>query len=148
MSAKKDKRGWVLLWAGLLTLGLLSPSWADMGAQGAGKRFAQRAKNRQPLRDRIKKLDLSKEQKEKLFQHRADFRKRMAEIKAKIQLRKVDLENEMEKPKPDAKKVESLTQEIKDLMKERRTERTKATQELAQTLTPEQMEKWKQIEKE
>ena len=148
MSLNKDKRGWTLLWVGLLAFGLLSPSWADIGAQGAGKRFAQRAKKRQPLRDRIKKLDLSSEQKEKLFAHRAEFRKRMAEIKAKIQLRKVDLENEMEKAKPDAKKVEGLTQEIKDLMKERRTERTKATKELTETLTPEQMKKWKEIEKE
>lgn len=62
--------------------------------------------------DYISELNLSKEQLAQVRELQRESRKKAVEIKGKIQLKKIDLDEEMQKDKPDQKLLEKLIDEL------------------------------------
>lgn len=96
----------------------------------------------------IQRLHLTPEQRQKIHEFKAGYRQRVARINAQLHVKKVELENEMEKPSPDQARVKQLTDEIGKLKAERDLERLKAKHELEKVLTPEQSAELKRLQAE
>lgn len=89
-------------------------------------------------------LQLTAEQKQTMLEQKARIRKAMAEIKGQLRVKRVELENELEKPDPNAGRLEQLVEEISGLQKRKMMLRIQAALEMKKILTPEQLEKLKQ----
>jgi len=96
----------------------------------------------------IHRLNLTTDQRQRIQAFKADHRKSMAEINAKIHVARVELENEMDKPKSDPAQVKILTEEIGRLKAARELENLKAKREIEKILTPEQNAELKRIQQE
>ncbi len=93
------------------------------------------------------KLQVTREQRGLLRQNRADFRKKTAELDGQIKVKKVDLENELEKPEPDLEKIDLITAEIGALLGKKYSVQTKAMLEVEKKiLTPQQTDQLKALE--
>jgi Spy/CpxP family protein refolding chaperone len=129
---------------------LMAP--AALAAAGGGGHRASPAVRKAALQERhrkvIRRLNLTPEQRQAIRDYRAGYRQRVAKLDAQLHVKRVDLENEMEKPEPDPAKVKLLTDEIGRLKAERDLERLKAKRELEKVLTPEQNEELKRIQQE
>jgi len=95
----------------------------------------------------LKKLQLTPKQMDRLYTLRAHYRKTEAELKGKLQVKQVELENELEKSSPDSLKIDQITGEIGQLYGQRIALKAKSNIELEdKILTPDQEEKLKEIE--
>lgn len=95
----------------------------------------------------LKKLQLNSKQMDQLYTLRAHYRKTTAELTGKLQVKQVELENEMEKPEPDPVKVDQITNEIGVLYGQRIALKAKSNIQLEhKILTPDQVEKLKELQ--
>jgi Spy/CpxP family protein refolding chaperone len=121
-------------------------------AQAAGAYRASPAVRKAALQERhrkvIQKLNLTPDQAKRIHEFRAGYRQRVAEINAKLHVKRVELENEMDKTNPDPERVKALTEEIGKLKAARDLEKLRAKRELDKILTPEQREELKRIEQQ
>ncbi len=98
-------------------------------------------------REILEKLQLTKEQRGLLRQNRAVFRKKAAELEGQIKIKKVDLENELEKPEPDLEKIDLINSEIYSLLGKKNSIQIKAMLEIEKKiLTPQQTDQLKVLE--
>lgn len=98
-------------------------------------------------REIMDKLQVTKDQKHLLQQNRATYRKKIAVIEGQIKVKKVDLENEVEKTDPDADKIDQLTSEIGALLAQKYSTQIKAELEVEKKiLTPQQVEQLKALQ--
>lgn len=89
----------------------------------------------------FEKLQLTAEQKQELRKNRAAYRKTIAELDGQLKIKKVELENEMEKPEPDKAKLKEIADRIGDLQGLKVSEKIKAELEVEKNiLTPQQVE--------
>jgi Spy/CpxP family protein refolding chaperone len=134
----------------VLTMGLFF-SWIGHSAasEARGQKLRKLASNRSQALRFLKKMNLTDSQRVQIRQLRAAYRKKMAEIAGQIKVKKVELESEMEKSKPEQKKLDQINQEIGELKKQRMSETVKANLELEKNiLTPEQVDQLKANQKE
>jgi Spy/CpxP family protein refolding chaperone len=95
----------------------------------------------------LKKLQLTNKQKDQLYTLHAHYRKTDAELKGKLQVKQVELDNELEKPQPDPLKVDQITGEIGVLYGQRIALKAKSNIQLEhKILTPDQVEKLKELQ--
>jgi Spy/CpxP family protein refolding chaperone len=95
----------------------------------------------------LKKLQLNPKQMDRLYTLRAHYRKTDAELKGKLQVKQVELENELEKTTPDPLKIDQITGDIGVIYGQRIALKAKSNIELEdKILTPDQEEKLKEIE--
>jgi Spy/CpxP family protein refolding chaperone len=98
-------------------------------------------------KEMMDKLQVSKEQKVLLRQNRANYRKKIAVIEGQFKVKKVDLENEIEKPEPDMVKIDQLTSEIGALLGQKYSAQIKAELEIEKKiLTPQQVDQLKALQ--
>jgi hypothetical protein len=84
---------------------------------------------------------------DRLYTLRAHYRKTDAELKGKLQVKQVELENELEKTTPDPLKIDQITGDIGVIYGQRIALKAKSNIELEdKILTPDQEEKLKEIE--
>jgi Spy/CpxP family protein refolding chaperone len=143
---KSLKRTFILV----LALGLFF-TWNGRSTAGetVGQKFRKSSSHRSQALRFLKKMNLTDSQRVQIRQLRAAYRKKMAEIAGQIKVKKVELESEMEKPKPDQKKLDQINQEIGELKKQNMGETVKANLELEKNiLTPEQVKQLKVGQKE
>ncbi len=134
----------------VLTLGLFF-AWIGRSAasEARDQKLHKPTSNRGQALRFLKKMNFTDPQRVQIRQLRAAYRKKMAEITGQIKVKKVELESEMEKPKPDQKKLDQINQEIGELKKQRMSETVKANLELEKNiLTPEQVKQLKAGQKE
>src|SRR5947207_4208443 len=123
----------------MLALAVCGKSSADPAADAAKPKPTEVPAVKLSRREIMAKLQLTPEQK-KLLQHaRAAYRKQIAELDGKIKVKKVELENELDKPEPNKEKIAALTEEIGALYGQRLSVRVNASLDLEKTiLTPQQ----------
>ena len=98
-------------------------------------------------KEMMDKLQVSKEQKVLLRHNRADYRKKIAVIDGQLKVKKVDLENEIEKPEPDLTRIDQLTSEIGALLAQKYSAQIKAELEIEKKiLTPQQVDLLKSLQ--
>jgi Spy/CpxP family protein refolding chaperone len=147
-----NKLKWVLV--SVFAMGLWSSTPLGAGASDDGvkepkakSKSAAKRGGHPTRREILKQLGLTADQKKQLRLQRAELRKRLAVIDGEIKVQKVELQNELEKPERDPKKLEAITQKISDLKGRKMNEKIKANTEAEKILTPEQVEKWKSLER-
>ena len=95
----------------------------------------------------VEKLQLTDDQKKQIRNTRAAYRTGVAKLDGDIKLKKVELENELDKPEPDGLKIDQLTQELGVLYGQRINVRVKASVELEKKiLTPQQADLLKSLQ--
>ena len=95
----------------------------------------------------MEKLQVTKDQRHLLLQNRASYRKKIALIEGQFKVKKVDLENEIEKPEPDEARIEQLTSEIGILLGQKYNTQIKFELEVERKiLTPQQTEQLKSLQ--
>jgi Spy/CpxP family protein refolding chaperone len=93
------------------------------------------------------KLQVTKDQRLLLRQNRATYRHKIAVIEGQFKVKKVELENEIEKPDPDLDKIDQLTSEIGTLLGQKYSTQIKAELEVEKKiLTPDQAEQLKTLQ--
>lgn len=93
------------------------------------------------------KLQVTKDQRLLLRQNRADYRHKIAVIEGQFKVKKVELENEIEKPDPDLDKIDQLTSEIGTLLGQKYSTQIKAELEVEKKiLTSDQAEQLKNLQ--
>lgn len=91
----------------------------------------------------LKKLGLTEEQKEKVQSIRSAAEKEKIKVHAELQIKQIDLQEELEKKNVSEKKVDKLIDEIAQLNKKMLESRIKTMLALKKVLTPQQQEKLK-----
>lgn len=87
----------------------------------------------------MEKLQMTPEQRKQLREYRAAYLKKRAEFDGQLKVKKVELESEMDKADPDAKKIAEICNQIGDIYGNRLNEKVNAKLELEKTiLTPAQ----------
>src|ERR1017187_10576127 len=95
----------------------------------------------------LEKLQLTSEQKQALRKNRAAYRKKIAELDGQLKIKKVELENEMEKPDPDPVKLDQIAEQIGDVLGHKVSEKIKAELQVEKKiLTPQQVEQLKVLQ--
>jgi Spy/CpxP family protein refolding chaperone len=95
----------------------------------------------------MEKLQLTPEQRQALRKNRAAYRKKNAELEGQLKIKKVELENEMEKPEPDPVKLDKIAEEIGDVLGHKVSEKIKAELQVEKKiLTPQQVEQLKALQ--
>lgn len=102
------------------------------------------------MMDKFEKLDLSAEQAEQIESIKNETKRAIIPVKAEIELKEIDLQNEMKKDNLDRAKIMKITKEINAL--ELKIKETHIDEKLKvhSVLTPEQIEKlrtWRHIHK-
>lgn len=98
-------------------------------------------------KEMMDKLQVTKEQKVLLRQNRANYRKKIAVIDGQLKVKKVDLENEIEKPEPDQNRIDQLTSEIGALLAQKYSAQIKAELEIEKKiLTAQQVDQLKSLQ--
>lgn len=91
----------------------------------------------------IKKLGLTEEQKEKVQSIRSGAEKEKIRVQAELQIKQIDLQEELEKKTVSEKKVDKLIDDIAQLQKKMLENKIKTMLALKKVLTPQQQEKLK-----
>lgn len=138
-----------LLFALLPILALASPNMAR--ADGTTDSIAKAKPTEVPqahltLREIMDKLQITKEQRHLLQQNRAANRKKLVVIKGKINEKRVDLENEIEKAEPDKDRIKQLTAEIGVLLGQKYDILIEAELDVEKILTPQQVDQLKTLQ--
>lgn len=142
-----------ILWVLFFVLGMAGSgsAWAVSGnnpsPQDNKTKAAEAELGQLPRIQILKKLQLNKKQMDHLYTLRAHYRKTNAELNGKLQVKQVELENELEKPQPDPLKVDQITGEIGLLYGQRIALKAKSNIELEHAiLTQDQVEKLKDLQ--
>jgi len=139
-----------LLFPFILTLVLSSFGWAQAETAPdttVKPKPTEALQSRLTRREIMDKLQVTKDQKHLLQQNRAAYRKKIAVIEGQIKVKKVDLENEVEKADPDMDKIDQLTSEIGGLLAQKYSTQIKAELEVEKKiLTPQQVEQLKALQ--
>lgn len=133
----------------LLVVGLGAPSsWASPpSSTPVTQKPADTLQPHMTRKELMDKLQVTKEQKALLRQNRANYRKMLAVIEGQFKVKKVDLENEIEKPEPDLAKIDQLTSEIGALLAQKYSAQIKAELEIEKKiLTPQQVDQLKALQ--
>ncbi|MGH7739428.1 MAG: Spy/CpxP family protein refolding chaperone [bacterium] len=100
-------------------------------------------------REILQVLRLTADQRQQIDDCRASYRKKMAELNGQLEVKQVELENELDKAEPDQDKLSDLTQTIGDLLGQRLLERAEAKIKIEkQILTPQQADQLKMLQLE
>lgn len=100
-------------------------------------------------REILQELRLTADQRQQIDDCRASYRKKMAELNGQLEVKQVELENELDKAEPDQDKLSDLTQAIGNLLGERLLERAEAKIKIEkQILTPQQADQLKMLQLE
>lgn len=91
--------------------------------------------------DYINELNLSKEQLTQVRDLQRESRKKVVEIKSKIQIKKIDFDEEVQKDKPDQKLLEKLVDELTALHAQQYKAMLESRVKVMSLLTPEQRQK-------
>jgi len=83
-------------------------------------------------------MGLSAEQNEKLMKQREEFKAKVKDLRSSGIQKRSELKKELEKEKADKAKVDSLVEEIKNIMGEQLRRRVDSIFAIEQVLTPEQ----------
>jgi Spy/CpxP family protein refolding chaperone len=95
----------------------------------------------------VEKLQLTDDQNKKIRETRAAYRISVAKLDNQIKLKKVELENELDKPEPDQSQIDILTGQLGVLYGQRLNVKVKASIELEkQILTPQQADLLKTLQ--
>jgi Spy/CpxP family protein refolding chaperone len=98
-------------------------------------------------REIVEKLQLTDVQKKQIRDTRAAYRVSVAKLESQIKLKKVELENELDKPEPDQTKIDLLTEQLGVLYGQRLNVKVKASVELEKKiLTPQQADALKSLQ--
>jgi Spy/CpxP family protein refolding chaperone len=98
-------------------------------------------------REIVEKLQLTDVQKKQIRDTRAAYRVSVAKLESQIKLKKVELENELDKPEPDQTKIDLLTEQLGVLYGQRLNVKVKASVELEKKiLTPQQADELKSLQ--
>jgi len=98
-------------------------------------------------REVVEKLQLTDVQKKQIRDTRAAYRTSVTKMENQIKLKKVELENELDKPEPDAAQIDLLTQQLGVLYGQRLNVKVKASIELEKKiLTPQQSDLLKTLQ--
>ena len=98
-------------------------------------------------REIVEKLQLTDAQKKQIRNTRASYRISVAKLDNQIKLKKVMLENELDKPEPDSIPIDLLTGQIGELYGQRLNAKVKASIELEKKiLTPQQSDLLKTLQ--
>lgn len=143
---KREK--WVFVIASAILFSGAGPSQGQTASSSAVKPLpTETSSTRLTRREIIKRLDLSDVQKKSLRQHKAAYRKSMAEIQGQLKVKQVELENELDKPEPDQDRLDAIIQKIADLYGQKLGAQVKAKLELEKKiLTPQQVELLKTLQ--
>jgi len=98
---------------------------------------------REPRFEMAKKfemLDLTKEQREEIENARVEMRKKIIPLRAEIELKQIDLENEMRADEPNRTKIMKITEEISNLKLKIQQTRIDQMLKTHSILTPDQRE--------
>jgi Spy/CpxP family protein refolding chaperone len=95
--------------------------------------------------DNKQELGLNPEQEKKLRELRANFEKESVQIGAQVRMTEIDLDLLLEQDKWDLGGIEPKVRQIANLQGELRLRRLKTLEAGRATLSPEQLEKFKQI---
>lgn len=91
--------------------------------------------------DYINELNLSKEQLAQVRDLQRESRKKVVEIKSKIQIKKIDFDEEIQKDKPDQKLLEKLVDDLTALHAQQYKAMLESRVKVMSLLTPEQRQK-------
>jgi len=98
-------------------------------------------------REVVEKLQLTDSQKKQIRTTRAAYRVSVAKLESQIKLKKVELENELDKPEPDQSKIDVLTGQLGVLYGQRLNVKVKASVDLEKKiLTPQQADQLKSLQ--
>ena len=92
----------------------------------------------------IKELGLTPEQEEQIKALRSGQKEKRGELWVKIQAKRLELKEELEKPTTDRARIDSIVTELKALMAEKLDQRVEGILSMKKILTPEQYEKFKE----
>jgi Spy/CpxP family protein refolding chaperone len=92
------------------------------------------------LQKRIALLDLNDAQSDKITSTRDKTKKEIIPIKSEIQLKRIDLKNELMAEQPNRNKIMKLTEEISDLQLKVKKAQIDEKLQIQSILTPEQRE--------
>lgn len=107
----------------------LAQGGAGRGGHGAGRM------------DYVGELNLSKEQLAQVKDLQRESRKRAVEITSKMQVKRIDLDEEMQKDKPDQKLLEKLIDELTALHAQQYKAKLESRVKMMSLLTAEQKQK-------
>jgi len=126
----------------ILVGGVFTSAQADATADAAVKpKPTEGPSTHLSRREILNKLQLTDAQRQQLRKTRAIYRKKIAQMDGQLKIKKVDLENEMDRPDPDAAKLDAIANEIGDIYGHKISEKIKAELELEKKiLTPQQVE--------
>ncbi|HXL73484.1 MAG TPA: hypothetical protein VN963_07670 [bacterium] len=95
----------------------------------------------------VEKLQLTDIQKRQIRETRAAYRINVAKLENQIKLKKVELENELDKPEPDPAQIDILTGQLGVLYGQRLNVKVKASIDLEKSiLTPQQSDLLKTLQ--
>jgi hypothetical protein len=123
------------LWGGLPL------SARPQGDGSSAPKFQETPFIRLSRREILRRLQLTPDQRKLLLQHRASYRKAMAELDGQLKVQQVELENELDKAEPSQDRLDEIVRTIGDLYGRRLGEKVKAKLELERViLTPQQLD--------
>jgi len=94
----------------------------------------------------ISQLSLTPEQVDQLKQDKLDKRKKMIQLRAKLEELQLDLATEVEKGRPESKKIETIARQMGEVQSKMILARTQSVLFLKSILTPEQKQKWDELQ--
>ncbi len=131
----------------MLALVVCGKSAADPAADAAKPKPTEVPAVKLSRHEIMAKLQLTPAQKKQLQLARGAYRQKIAELEGNIKVKKVQLENELDKPEPDQEKIATLTQEIGTLYGQKLSVRVNASLDLEKTiLTPQQNDLLKSLQ--
>ncbi|HVZ81271.1 MAG TPA: periplasmic heavy metal sensor [bacterium] len=122
--------------------------WADApSATPAAPRSGEATQPRLTRKELMDKLQVTREQKALLRKNRAAYRKQIAVLEGQFKVKRVELENEIEKPEPDPDRIDQLTSEIGALLAKKYSAQIKAELEIEKNiLTPQQVDQLRSLQ--
>jgi Spy/CpxP family protein refolding chaperone len=131
----------------ILVLAACGRSWADPAPDAAKAKPTEVPAVKLTRREIMEKLQLTADQKKQLQHARASYRKQIAELDGQIKVKKVELENELDKSEPNQEKIAALTEEIGALYGKKLSVRVNASLDLEKNiLTPQQSDLLKSLQ--
>jgi len=122
--------------ASMISLALIMPAFAEWDSKGIETQHKRAGKQ-----DFMKKLNLSPEQKELITKQQDINKEKGKELRDKMQTKRLELKQELEKSEVDTNKVSAIIAEIKTLTGEQLDLRVNSILAMKQILTPEQFKK-------
>ena len=134
-----------------LLLAVVLTAWgtaqADSSTEAAKVKPTEVTSAHLTRREIVEKLQLTDAQKKQIRDTRAAYRVSVAKLESQIKLKKVELENELDKPEPDQTKIDLLTGQLGVLYGQRLNVKVKASVNLEKKiLTPQQADELKSLQ--